>query len=769
MSTATIIIVLFLCISILMLGSGGAYLLTKEGENTLPEGVPTPVNTNPTLAQEYPVIQDPVVANRDCSVQEAVYTDVTGTCQDSSGNILDGTPGRCGTGTGRQRLDLGLSQGFVPASGTGTCDILEKVGECEVPCPSNCEGGRWIEGQACVRMNADGSKTALYDGGSAAVGTCGSGQQTMTRDVSETDPDSPFFFKPSQGSGTCAFTKTSACERECSDGVMIGRCGYSGIKVKDRDIGSQVLGHEGCVKKDPNGTNTGAKDETGRYIPVEAGEDGFERWYEAAYYGDTSKCNDLVEWRSCKGPPVPQDCVGDWIKQPDTESEWSACKLPEGQVCGATFREKKYHISTPKGTRQVGGVTIDNGKDCRALVTVDGQDEERVMEDGGQLTFTEWCGETQRIKCCEKTEWVEDEARGCALDEGGENPTKRYTREVSGACGPNDAPYDGDPDGNATEKFEGCCYTSPWENGLVDAVTGKVKQTRTVKNCGTQMQTEQEVAACYIAPTWENAGECGANGQQKQTRVVHNERLCDPSLDTSSTRYVDCCYSPATWTTSRTCQTNGKLLETRTVRDGLNNNAGLCSPEQAKNTRDGAACCYIDYTSADKSGSCQAGTQRLKYAKYAGNCTSAQLNAGSEVCCDTSEWQNIGTCDNSRQKKKLKFGPGCTSSDKTRIKNANSGSVIVDDWLHKTFSCSGLACLTGWVDTGETWHGGWTSCHSDRKRKYGYKKQRFQVTRNRTGNGTVCQWPVANGTTKNVNTGQVDSQRCNSGAAAGGK
>jgi len=67
MSTATIIIVLFLCISILMLGSGGAYLLTKEGENILPEGVPTPVNTNLALAQEYPVVQDPVVANRDCS------------------------------------------------------------------------------------------------------------------------------------------------------------------------------------------------------------------------------------------------------------------------------------------------------------------------------------------------------------------------------------------------------------------------------------------------------------------------------------------------------------------------------------------------------------------------------------------------------------------------------------------------------------------------------------------------------------------------------
>ena len=538
MRATTIVLVAFISflIAAIAVMNENGMLKVSFSDQGLGPNVPAPTNTNTALEQEYPVVNDPIVANQDCSVENAVYTPVKGTCVSSDGEVLDGTPGKCGTGTGIQRLDIEASTGFVPASGTGTCELLEKEGDCEVPCPMNCEGGRWVEGDACVRMNSDGSTTALFDGGSAMNGTCGPGQQSMTRITTDTDPDSPHYFKPAVGKGTCTLSKTVACERECAEGVVVGQCGYSGIKVKDTDIGSQVLGHEGCVRKDPNGAQRGAKDEAGNFIPVEEGEDGFERWYEAAYYGDTSKCDNLVEWRSCSGPPMPQDCVGDWIKQPDTDSEWSACKLPAGEVCGATYREKKYHISTPKGTRQVGGVTIDNGKECTATITVDGQDEERIMQPGGQLTYTEWCGESQRVACCQKSDWVYDAAHGCKLDEGGANPRKRYTREVTGACDEDD----GDPDGNATEKFEGCCYTSPWEDGLVDAETGKVKQRRKVVNCDTDTATEQEVPACYIAPAWENSGLCSAMGEQKQTRVVHNERLCDPSLDASSTRVIDC-------------------------------------------------------------------------------------------------------------------------------------------------------------------------------------------------------------------------------------
>ena len=681
MKASTAIILVVTLFAMLIAGGGGALLVASQKDRDADTALPaTPVNVNNTLSREYPVETDPLVANRNCAVQNAVYKDV-GPCVGEDGTVLDGTVGKCGSGTVTRKLDTEESVGFVPESGTGSCDILETTGECQVPCPVDCSGGAWIDGQSCLRTNSDGSTATLVDGGKPRDGTCGQGQMTRTRDTNTDD------FVEAVGLGSCTLITSTPCSRTCENGEVIGECGYSGIKVKDRDIGSTVLGHEGCVKKDAS--DEPVKGDDGKYVPVEVGGTGLERWYEAAVYGDTAKCDDLVQWKTCQGPPTPVDCVGGWLDQdPNTDGtqEWSACKLPEGEVCGATYREKQYHITTPQGTRTVGEVTIENGKACSATVTVDGKDEKRTMVEGGQLTFTEWCGESKRVECCVKTDWKLDTERGCVLDEDGGNPTERLTRKVTGECGPDDAPYDEDEYGNAEEIFRDCCYFSGWSvpDGTECNTKGKMKETQDVigKKCTPDDHSEKNKVrytedCCYESGWSTVANSCNSDGKEKETQtVVGLEGVCTKYQLSKSNKErwdKDCCYESGWSVVPDSCNSDGKEKEVQTVTGSECTTTQLSDANKERWQKD---CCYESGWSTVANSCNSDGKEKEVQTVKGAKCSSYDLRDANKErwdkdCCYESGWSTVAnSCRSDGKEKEVQTvkGAKCTS---TQLSAAN--------------------------------------------------------------------------------------------------
>lgn len=652
--------------------------MSQDDDNDDVTGSVTPVNVNNDLPRTYPVSRDPSLVNRDCEVESAVYRNATGTCKDSDGNVLTGEEGRCGVGTAVKTLVTsgpGASTGFVPASGTGTCSLLESSGPCEVPCAQDCVGGEWVLGETCVRLDKDGNEIVLYDGGKLEDGTCGPGQYTDVRNTSEATG----FIPPKGRFGACQYTRTRPCNKTCVDengnavdAEFVGFCGYSGIVETNRGIGLQVLGHYGCVKKDAY--DRPVKDQNGNYVPVEYGEQGVQQRYKEAVYGDTSMCENIAWWEACEGPPVKTDCEGDWIIQrPDAESdkEWSVCKLKDGQKYGRTWRQKEYQITTPQGELTRDGVTIPWGKPCMADVVIDGVMntlEMKPKEKGGQLVFAELCSTAQSVEECNKGQWELDRKRGqncdrygencdgCALDEDDE-PVKRYTRTVEGTCAAEDgtpyAEYDDDGTGNATEDFVGCCYKSEWvdEDVAVNQLNaGEQPQTRVVKNCTEGeddgdpdgIATERNKAVCYI-PEWtdeDKVGECGDDyfGQQKYVRDVKNASLCRAEgRAVVSTKYEPCCQQTE-WQEGATCQKDGDYKghykETRMVSRN-----GACEGEDAVDTRKGAECCYIDRSGGTEpiegaDAPCGSnGVRALQWKETVGTCSDTEKRAGTEDCC----------------------------------------------------------------------------------------------------------------------------------------
>ena len=75
MKASTAIILVVTLFALLIVGGGGALLVASQDTDTLPT---TPVNVNNTLPRDYRVETDPVIANRDCTVDNAVYKDVDG-------------------------------------------------------------------------------------------------------------------------------------------------------------------------------------------------------------------------------------------------------------------------------------------------------------------------------------------------------------------------------------------------------------------------------------------------------------------------------------------------------------------------------------------------------------------------------------------------------------------------------------------------------------------------------------------------------------------
>ena len=655
----------------------------QDDDATATNGSITPVNVNNDLPRTYPVSRDPSLVNRDCEVESAVYREATGTCKDSDGNVLTGEEGRCGVGTAVKTLVTsgpGASTGFVPASGTGTCSLLESSGPCEVPCAQDCVGGEWVLGETCVRLDKDGNEIVLYDGGKLEDGTCGPGQYTDVRNTSEATG----FIPPKGRFGACQYTRTRPCNKTCVDengnavdAEFVGFCGYSGIVETNRSIGLQMVGHYGCVKKDAY--DRPVKDQNGEYVDVGIGEQGVQQRYKEAVYGDTTMCENQVWWEACEGPPPKTDCEGDWIIQrPDAESdkEWSVCKLKDGQKWGRTWRQKEYQITTPQGELTRDGVTIPWGEPCMADVVIDGVMntlEMKPKEKGGQLVFAELCSKAQSVEECDKGQWELDRKRGqncdmygencdgCALDDDDE-PVKKYTRTVEGACAAEDgtpyAEYDDDGTGNATEDSVGCCYKTEWVDDDVavnQSNAGEQPQTRVVKNCTENeddgdpdgIATERTRPVCYV-PEWTDnhkVGKCGEHwrGNQKYEREVKNASLCTGNADT--TKWVPCC-DQTEWEQGATCQSDGHYKETRSVSNACKD----LEDEDAAETRQGDKCCYINKSGGKEPlGACGSNGLQTFAWKDTKNCEDDEKNAGVDNCCYASDdqwgaWQKQGTC-----------------------------------------------------------------------------------------------------------------------------
>jgi hypothetical protein len=674
-SPANTTTILLLVTVLLLLAGGGAFMyMSQDDENTRANGVVVlPPDPNLRLYEDYPVVTDPVAANKDCSVEHAVYKNTTdGACYDSSGDPMTGTSTSCGIGTTTGILDTELSVGFVAAQGTGTCDLLQE-GErmCEVPCPSDCTGGRWIEGTTCVRIDEDGEEVALFDGGRLSEGACGHGQVQDVRDPNTDD------FKPAVGTGECVFKKSKPCYKTCTDdqgneidAQFVGGCGYTGIETLDRDIGSTVLGHEGCVKMDEN--DEPVKDEDGNYIEVGEGEEGRARWYQPVVYGDSTKCKNLVSWKKCQGPPTPTDCVGGWLDQQESvegDQKWSACyPRPGTYVRGSkedtpTYRYKQYHISQHASEALPGGGR--GGAPCFAEVELEGgETERRQIDRDDDKVFEQQCQTEQWIPGCVKTPWVLDTSNDkgadtgyCVLDENGENPTKKYIRTVEnekGQCGDDDDPYDRDEHGNAEEKFEGCCYKTDWiDEGLL--TNGNQPQTRTVKNCTTSsdrwdpdgVSSTRNLAKCHVedeewlikkekTDTSGNVLGCLPDGYKYFTRKVHNPHLCRrDGIDATAEMKEECCYQTE-WETTDRCSPNGKYIKTRRVLDGPGNQSGKCSTEEkVEEEESDIDCCYKKLLADTVDGECGRDGWRDNKYETVGDCTGVNTNATRTACCYT--------------------------------------------------------------------------------------------------------------------------------------
>ena len=411
-----------------------------------------------------------------------------------------------------------------------------------------------------------------------------------------------------------------------------------------------------------------------------------------------------MEWRACEGPPPKTDCEGEWIIQrPDAESdkEWSVCKLKDGQKYGRTWRQKEYQITTPQGELTRDGVTIPWGKPCMADVVIDGVMntlEMKPKEKGGQLVFAELCSKAQSVEECDKSQWELDRRRGqncdrygencdgCALDDDDE-PVKRYTRTVEGACAAEDgtpyAEYDDDGTGNATEDFVGCCYKSEWMDvGL--AVNGEQPQTRVVKNCtGGEddgdpdgIATTRNKAVCYV-PEWTDDhkdGECGDHfwGQQKYARNVK---------------------SIIVWAEGRAADS-----EVRTVAPSRGEQGATCQDDVIMKRRGGVTAC--EARTPTQQGKAPNVNKRRRWNRTAwciGN--NGWQTAAYEQNCDSPKvrsWSNVGTIRRSMRcmAKQGTCEPGQLKIDVKREVVAPSCRTMINPRL------SSQACIvTGQVAT----------------------------------------------------------------------
>ena len=472
-------IVLLSCI--MVVAGSGAYSFASIQE--LPPVDPV----RDKLGKVLPVLKEP--ESKDC--QGTVYKK-RGVCKNTSGDILDGSKDKCGKGKVSWALDVkdpGYKAEFGPL---GKCPIFEELRDCDVPCPKPCEGNTWKRGK-CVRKDANGKVTVL-DG---TKGKCGDGILDLQLDTTATD------YKPAVGSGRCVMKKEGACFVKCPKPEP-PKCSYVTAGWQKNDLG--------CVT-----SKTPAAD--GSYTGVSCGQSGWRQEYKASTL-NTEKCDTLTRWLACKAPPCPIDCVGSW-------SDWSACTLPEGEVCGITKTKQTYRVTREKNS---------TGKAC-PKGWYDGQVKEKT------------CGQSQSVSCCTKGNW---ENVGDVLTTG----KQKQKRTVVG-CDPN------------TPKVREIddCYMSGWADQGCVGTDGNKKQTRTVKGTKCDFNTKSErlvkdlAKCCKQTGGWTDSSKCKSNGKKNQAQST--EGNCSSSM---KTRSVDCEYIGG-WTKSGSCSSDGRQNWTRATKN----------------------------------------------------------------------------------------------------------------------------------------------------------------------------------------------------------
>lgn len=202
-----------------------------------------------------------------------------------TGQLLDGTAGKCGDGVEEWVLDPNAS-GYEPAVGNGTCE--SDFRPCNVVCDRPCQGATWIEGP-CMRDGVvlDGSETDK----------CGRGMRTYTLD--ENAPD----YEEAVGRGTCTKNYQNACDVACpANAVAPPACVYSSTWQRSAN---------GCVVSKED-----------RAATVGYDQQGWQEYFKLAL--EAENCTGqkrLSEWETCTGPPGPVNCEGTW----GPNDGWGAC------------------------------------------------------------------------------------------------------------------------------------------------------------------------------------------------------------------------------------------------------------------------------------------------------------------------------------------------------------------------------------------------------------------------------------------------------------
>jgi len=219
----------------------------------------------------------------DCSGTE--YVKKKSCHNKQTGQLLDGTAGKCGDGVEEWVLNPDAS-GYKAVIGSGKCE--SDFRPCNVVCDEPCKGKTWIEGP-CMR---DG---VVLDGSEADK--CGLGMRTYTLD--ENAPD----YEAALGKGTCVKNYQSACTVECpANAVAPPACVYSS---------TWQISANGCVV---------SKDD--RAAPVGYDQQGWQEYFKLAL--EAENCTGekrLSEWETCTGPPGPVNCEGTW----GPNDGWGTC------------------------------------------------------------------------------------------------------------------------------------------------------------------------------------------------------------------------------------------------------------------------------------------------------------------------------------------------------------------------------------------------------------------------------------------------------------
>jgi hypothetical protein len=219
----------------------------------------------------------------DCSGTE--YVKKKSCHNKQTGQLLDGTTGKCGDGVEEWVLNPDAS-GYKAAVGSGKCE--SDFRPCNVVCDEPCKGDSWIEG-SCMR---DG---VVLDGSNEDK--CGQGMRTYTLD--ENAPD----YKAALGKGTCVKNYQNACFVECPPNVVPQPACVQYTNWQDSANGCVVSQDEGAA-------------------PVGYDQSGWLERFKLAL--EPEKCTGekrLTEWKTCTGPPAPVDCEGTW----GPNGGWGTC------------------------------------------------------------------------------------------------------------------------------------------------------------------------------------------------------------------------------------------------------------------------------------------------------------------------------------------------------------------------------------------------------------------------------------------------------------